>query len=59
MAMIACVEINQQGSGTITIEDTDGNVVERFEVEKIRVEIPAGHIKPSAIVKPFRLVEFE
>jgi hypothetical protein len=56
--MTAYIETYAEGKSIIKIEDADGKVVERFEVDAIRVEMPAGYIKPAGSVQSYRLELF-
>lgn len=52
--MTAYVEVYDEGKSIIKIEDAAGNVVERFEVDAIKVEIPAGYVRSGDSGKTVR-----
>ncbi|MFB3926397.1 MAG: hypothetical protein ACE14T_10125 [Syntrophales bacterium] len=56
--MMAYIEAYDEGKSIIKIVDGAGRVVEKFEVDAIKVEMSAGWVKPAGSPVPFRFEVF-
>jgi hypothetical protein len=56
--MIAYIEIYDNGKSIIKIEDADGKIINRHEVDAIRLKMPVGYIRTAGSIKPVRLELF-